>query len=206
MNSAIEGKSEHERKLLREVHELAERNLASRIQRNAIVMFFDFPAEVRTVCEQYLLYFAQFLKDLGVEAETALTHEAGQALFTVIPVDQSQALDNIRAALDVYLQLPSNPISDATNDSIAIQRLESNVLRLRADLKLAAAEQQAQAKTIEAQQLIMDVQKGLLTGKVMVNSIKNVTPKPENDEKEEFLGGTVSLIPIKGKGVEITST
>jgi len=56
---------------------------------------------------------------------------------------------------------------------------------------------------MEAQQLIIDVQKGLLSGEVLLDSMKNVTPTSSNPEKQEFLGGTVSLIPIKGKGVEI---
>ncbi len=189
--------------ILQGIHALTEKSLASKLHDASIVMFFDFPDEVKVPCEQYLLYFAQFLRDLGVKAETALTHEAGQVLFTVTPEDKDQALDKIRSALNLYLHLASNPVSDTTNESIAVQRLEANILRLRGDLKLAAAELQAHATTIEAQQLIIEVQKGLLSGEVMINSMKDVTPKLKDKEKEEFLGGTVALIPIKGKGVEI---
>lgn len=166
---------------------------------NSVVVSFDFPEQVRVPCEQYLLYFAQFLKDLGVEANTALTHEAGQVLFSVTPTDKQQALDKIRSALDVYLQLPSNPISDTTNENIAIQRLESNILRLRSELKLAAAEIQAKNATIQAHEITINVQKGLLSGEIIFDSLKDVTPKAE----EEKLGGIVAIKKYEGKGFEV---
>ena len=49
--------------------------------------YFEFPDAVRVPCEQYLLYFAQFLRDLGVEASSELRHEVGMVLFSVTPTD-----------------------------------------------------------------------------------------------------------------------
>jgi CheY-like chemotaxis protein len=129
---------------------------------DSVAVLFDFPEEVRVPCEQYLLYFGQFLRDLGVQATSNLSHEAGQVLFTVTPDDPRTALDKVRAALEVYLRLPTSPVSDPTHSEIAVQRLESSVLRLQSDLRLASAELQAKNTTIEAQQLIIQTQKGLL--------------------------------------------
>jgi len=143
------------------------------------------------------LYFGQFLQDLGVRAETALTHDAGEVLFTVTPTDQQEALGKIKDALDLYLELPSSPISDTINESIAVQRLESTVLRLRSDLKLAAAELQAKDATIKAQNLTI----GILNGDVLLNSVREITPRP--DDKEQVISGIVSLSTYKEKGVEI---
>lgn len=183
------------------IHEQVEASLKAGLSAQSVLMFFDFPEEVKVPCEQYLLYFAKFLKDLGVEAETALTNEAGRVLFTVTPVDESEALDSIRSALDVYLRLPSSPIGDATNESIAVQRLEANILRLRGDLKLAAAELQAKNTTIEAQRLIIDVKDAMLSGEILVGSVKDVTPQRE--DKEQLIDGLVAFSTYKNKGVEI---
>lgn len=183
------------------IHEQVEASLKADLSAHSVLMFFDFPDEVKVPCEQYLLYFAKFLKDLGVEAETALTNEAGQVLFTVTPNDETQALDSIRSALDVYLRLPSSPIADTTNESIAVQRLEANILRLRGDLRLAAAELQAKNTTIEAQRLIIDVTNAMISGEILVGSVKDVTPKSE--DKEELIDGLVALSTYKNKGVEI---
>lgn len=167
----------------------------------SVAVLFDFPEEVRVPCEQYLLYFGQFLRDLGVQSTSDLSHEAGQVLFTVTPTDSHTALDKVRAALNVYLRLPSSPVSDAGDDEIAVQRLESTVLRLQGDLRLASAELQAKNMTIQAQQLIIQTQKGLLNGEFVFDSIKDVTPSA--DDKEKLLGGIVALATYKEKGVEV---
>lgn len=167
----------------------------------SVAVLFDFPEDVRVPCEQYLLYFGQFLRDLGVQSTSDLSHEAGQVLFTVTPTDSHTALDKVRAALNVYLRLPSSPVSDAGDDEIAVQRLESTVLRLQGDLRLASAELQAKNMTIQAQQLIIQTQKGLLNGEIVFDSIKDVTPSA--DDKEKLLGGIVALATYKEKGVEV---
>jgi hypothetical protein len=187
--------------ILRTFHEEAERILSARIHSDSVVMTFDFPEEIKVPCEQYLLYFVQFLRDIGVEANSELQHEAGNVLFSVRPTDPQQALDKIRTALDVYLHMPSSPISDATSESIAVQRLESNILRLRSDLKLAAAEIQAKNATIQANELTISIQKGLLSGEIIIDSLKDVTPKPK--DKEEVLGGTLAIKKYEGKGFDV---
>ena len=136
-----------------------------------------------------------------MQATSDLSHEAGQVLFTVTPTDPRTALAKVRAALEVYLRLPTSPVSDTTHDEIAVQSLESNVLRLQSDLRLASAELQAKNMTIEAQQLIIQTRKGLLNGEIVSNSVKDVTPKA--GEKEEFLGGVVALTTYKEKGIEV---
>lgn len=171
--------------------------LKSSFNKESLAVSFSFPASISVACEQYLLYFGQFLQDLGVRAETALTHDAGEVLFTVTPTDQQEALGKIKDALDLYLELPSSPISDTINESIAVQRLESTVLRLRSDLKLAAAELQAKDATIKAQNLTI----GILNGDVLLNSVREITPRP--DDKEQVISGIVSLSTYKEKGVEI---
>jgi hypothetical protein len=186
-----------QRDIVQRIHDQAIAFLRERARKHSVSMYFDFPPSVTVACEQYLLYFAQFLKDLGVSVATSLTHEAGQVLFTVTPSDQTDALDNIKTALNLFLRLPSSPIEDDTSASIEIQRLESSVLRLRSDLKLAAAELQAKDATIKAQDLII----GVLNGEVMVNSLIDITPKPE--QKEYVVPGILSLATYKDKGVEV---
>ena len=183
--------------VIKHLHKLVEASLMEKLRSNSVVMQFDFPEEVRVPCEQYLLYFAQFLRDLGVQADTALTHEAGQVLFTVTPDDKQQALDNIRTALEVYLHLPSSPVSDTQQSEVAILRLNSELQSFHSKLSLARAEIQMKEATIQLQQVTI----ARLTGEVVIDSLKDVTPKP--NDKEELLGDMVSLVPIKGKGFEV---
>jgi hypothetical protein len=184
--------------LISELHRLVTSSLKSKLQDDSIVLYFDFPEEVKIPCEQYLLYFAQFLKDLGVKTNTALTHEAGQVLFTVTPEDKGQALDKIRTALDVYLHLPSSPVSNEQQSEIAILRLNSQLQQFQSQLSLARAENQMKDAAIQLQRITI----ARLTGEVVMDSLKEVTPNKDKD-KEGLIGDMVSLIPIKGKGFEI---
>jgi hypothetical protein len=191
-------------KIVREVHSEVLNQLLSRLNsRSVVASFKDFPKEVRTYCEQYLMYFIQFLQDLGVDATSELKHEAGQVLFTVTPSNEHEALDKIRTALNVYLHLPSSPLGNEVSTDIAVNRLESAVLRLQSDLRLAAAELQAKNATIEAQQLTINVQKSLLNGEIRTGAFKDVTPKQKDEDREEFFDGAAALTVLKKEGYEL---
>lgn len=86
---------------LERIHYSVERRLSERLGK-AILKPFEFPDDIRVACEQYLFYFAQFLRDLGLEDSSALRQDASTILFSVTPTDQHQALHKIRTALESY--------------------------------------------------------------------------------------------------------
>jgi hypothetical protein len=105
----------------------------------SVTTIFNFPEEIKTSCEQYLLYFAQFLKDLGVNATANLKEEtAGTVLFSVTPTNNAEALDKINEALAVYLNLPSSPV--VYNDDFAAMRLKQQVDNLQHAQRMAETE------------------------------------------------------------------
>lgn len=116
---------------------------------NSVEIKFDFPQEIRVSCEQYLLYFAHFLKDLGVNVTPSLKEEAGKVLFSVTPTDDREALDKIREALAVYLNLPSSPI--VYDESFAAMRLQQQIENLQHSQKMTAREMQLTEKLVIAQ-------------------------------------------------------
>ena len=139
--------------------------LDEEVRSDALIAYFNFSNEVAVACEQYLIYFVQFLKDLGVGAEADLRHEAGQLLFLVKPDSQTVALEQIREALSVYLQLPANPGIGQEMISVGdiqAQQLISNVQHLQGQLRLAYATIQQQNMTINQGQLMVMNQAGLI--------------------------------------------
>jgi hypothetical protein len=172
----------------------------SQKDKHSVEIVLDLPPDVRVACEQYLLYFVQFLKDLGVEAISELKHDAGQVLFSVTPADKDEALDKIRAALEVYLCLPSGKLAVASNDPVEIQRLSANVFHLQGQLMLAQATIQHKDAAIQLQQVT--IQQLLLAENVITQSVVDITPKKVED-KEEFLGGAFALTQYEDKGVVI---
>lgn len=102
---------------------------------------FKFLPEIKVTCEQYLLYFAKFLQDLGINATSDLKEEAGKVLFSVTPTYDVEALYKIREALAVYLNLPASPISDLEySENFALMRIQQQVRNLRHSLQMAKTE------------------------------------------------------------------
>jgi hypothetical protein len=170
------------------VHESVVEQLELRESEASVIFRFDsFPDQVRVPCEQYLLYFGQFLSDLGVQTTTNIRHEAGNLLFAVTPTDEETALDNIRIALGEYLKLARSPIDERSIMSVAEQRLAANVDHLRSQLRLANA-------TIETQQTTIDL--------FRLESARNVTPA-KREERITLFRGTVTLGKLDKYGVQV---
>jgi hypothetical protein len=124
---------------------------AALAQHKLVRVQFNFPSLVRNACEQYLLYFVQFLSDLGIEAQAELKEEAQKTLFTVVPTDQSQALTQIWKALEVYLHLPGSKefeTAAAHLDDIAVYQLKANLAHLHGQAQLMLAQLQLMRATI----------------------------------------------------------
>lgn len=188
---------------LRMLHERIENTLLAIASSNSVAVSFSFPEQVKVACEQYLIYFVEFLRDLGVEATSDLRDEAGRVLFTVTPKDPLEALDNIRVALEIYLRLPASPISDgeAGLNDVSTQKLLANIHHLTGQLALARALLETKNATIQAQQVA--ISQNVVSATVVVDSIVEITPVPQKDDKEEFLGGTLAITKYQGKGFEI---
>ncbi|WP_230163449.1 hypothetical protein, partial [Peribacillus simplex] len=173
--------------------------------KNTVLSIFNFPEQVRTPCEQYLLYFVQFLKELGIEATADIKHEAGDVLFSVNPISGHTALMQIRQALEIYLQMP-DILSNTNNMQIPIdpkvQQLMANIQHLNGQLMLSNAISQAREETIQHQQVTIRQQQVIIDATIIQHSLLSIS-QGENNEKEEILGGTVSLTKIQGKGFEV---
>jgi len=189
--------------LIRTLHELVENSLVPPVNSHSVAVTFDFPQDVKVPCEQYLLYFVEFLRDLGVDATSELKHQAGKALFTVTPTDSQEALGKIRTALEIYLTLPSSPIGNIPADSgTEVQKLAANVHYLRSQLALSQAVIEAKNATIQAHQLTIETQR-VPPGDLVRNSVIDITPAASESEKEDLLGGAVTITKYQGKGFEI---
>jgi hypothetical protein len=141
-------------KKMNELHQIIETELIVKNKKTILTKYFDFPKELKISCKQYLLYFAQFLKDLGINADSNLKEEAGKVLFSVIPTDDIEALDKIREALAVYLNLPSSPI--VYDDSFAAMRLQQQIENLQHSQRTAVRELQFNEKLLTAQSQIIN--------------------------------------------------
>jgi hypothetical protein len=168
---------------------------AARNNPRAVVSVFRFPIAVASACEQYLIHFVDFLRDIGVDATADLRHEAGQVLFTVTPTDRDQALELINEALTVYLNLPGAVVELGTafpDEQLVIDKLQMNLHHLNAQLTAARMVMRLQESTIAAQELTIDAQRQLFAG----------VQKPHTD-KETVIPGVLDVVTVEGRGLRI---
>lgn len=160
---------------------------------SSLLASFDFPKELKVSCEQYLLYFAQFLKDLGINATSNLKEEAGRVLFSVTPTDDIEALDKIREALAVYLNLPSSPI--VYDESFAAMRLQQQIENLQHSQRMAEREIHSADRELRLAQTVIEHQDKIIHQKDTVieqqnKVIEKITSKSimmdSLENKEEF--------------------
>jgi hypothetical protein len=182
-----------------EIHKITLDQLEQEQFKNSLLTSFSFPDELKVPCEQYLLYFAQFLRDLGINATPNLKEEAGKVLFSVTPNDDIEALDRIREALAVYLNLPSSPV--LYNDSFQSMQLKQQVENLQHSqrmkememrsaqyvLRLAQQNIENQDKIITSQNSFIDNQNKIIeeisSKSIMIDSLEN------KEELEKFCEG-----------------
>jgi hypothetical protein len=188
--------------IVKDLYDSTIASLSAKVREHAVVMFFDFPEPVKIPCQQYLLYFVQFLKDVGVDATAELEEQAGRVLFAVTPKDENVALEKVRQALDIYLRLPTSPSTDLVPQGagVEVQRIIAQVHHLKGQLVLAAATLQQKDMLIQQQQTFIDQQ--LLTGQVLISSVRTSEPATDPDS-EPLINGIVTVKPYESHGVEI---
>lgn len=186
--------------LVRETFRLARQDFDS----STLVQYFDFPEETRAACEQYLSYFSQFLRDLGIDSHIEIKEEAKKVLFSCRPSDGASALEAVRDALAVYLQLPA--IADAErptvgSNEIAVIQLESNIQHLKSQLGLAQVAIRLQEATIGAQAHTIGAQ--ALTLQTLEAAGHQVPRKlPATDaESEPLIGSAISVNKVTKFGI-----
>ena len=175
--------------IFREVGDDTLSTLSKQGDLSTFIQRFEFPEAVKTSCEQYLLYFTDFLKDVGIEASASLTEEAGSVLFSVTPADRDEALENIRTALALYLQLPNGSSANSSQlmeANIAAQRLSAQVQFLKSQIILANATTQQQSFLIDQQNQFIQSQQ--FSTQVLLDSAQD-----ETNDKEALVRDVVSV-------------
>ena len=185
---------------LQQVHEAALQSLADNARSDLITTLFEFPEELKTSCKQYLMYFGQFLADLGINANTSIKEDANRVLFTVIPDDGAAALEKIKEALEIFLNAPDsmdmNGMMSGNQNDIAVMQWQANMFHLKSQLALAHALIQTKEATIQALNLSnYQLQELVSKSNKQINAGKN--------EEEEIMGGIASIKKYEGKGFSI---
>ncbi len=172
------------------------KELLTAIDSEAVLTYFQFPDEIKTACKQYLLYFTQFIADMGIVVDSEIKEELNHTLFKIVPKNKEESLDRIRETLHIYLNAPNDKnfqVQAANQNDIAVRQWEANIYHLKSQLSLATSIIQAKESTIEMLQLSNYQYKQLL---------ESHSAKKESDN-EEIIEGIVTVGKYEGKGFSI---
>jgi hypothetical protein len=191
--------------IIQEMCKEAEAILTASVHKGSIVALFNFAPEVKTACEQYLIYFVQFLEDLGIQAIADLQEQTRGMLFTVTPQSGPEALERIQEALAVYLQIPGSPDLEAEvarHNDIAVLQLAANVRHLQSQLMLTQAMLEAKNATIrglEAENLYYQLLSANPQNQGQLPGARSDDPQRD----ESILGGAVTITKANWKGNQV---
>lgn len=162
--------------------------------------YFNFPPAYKTSCKQYLMYFAQFLLDLGISVNTEVKDTPEGTFFSVIPQDKNEAIKNIKELLAVYMDAPNNLKDNELvihQSDIAITQLQANILHLKS--QLAFANTQIEMKQAIIQLKDATIQSLNLNNYQLSEKIQHQTQKDE----ESIIPGFLSVKEVEKYGVKI---
>jgi hypothetical protein len=164
--------------------------------------YFIFPEEFKISCKQYLIYFSQFLLDLGISVNTEIKDTAAGTFFSVIPKDKNEAIENIKALLSEYMDAPSiieedNLILTNIPDNFALSQFQANLFHLRSQLAFANTQIELKQAIIEAKDATINSLK--LTTYQFSEIIESQKPKDE----ESIIKGVVSVTKFEKAGFKI---
>lgn len=168
----------------------AHQRSSEKVNGNKLVVEFEFHPDIRTPCEQYLLYFKQFMMDLGAEVNNEIEEKNGKTIFSVEPQNAEHALQEIRDALTAYLDLPNNSQAfqqQIAQKDISIAQLEFQVNSLNNQLMLVQSTLLANKRAMDAQQMALEALQS-----------KDLIEYSDTEEKEEDVESIVGdLISVK---------
>ena len=84
----------------------AENIMHDSVKSEVFTKLFDFPPEYRNICSQYLVWFGEFLKNLGIEANVSTKNSGTQTALIVTPDNCPELLENIEKLFYQYIELP----------------------------------------------------------------------------------------------------
>ncbi len=170
-------------------------------QRDGLTSFFNFPPKIKAACRQYLVYFSQFLEDMGVENEIELESDnQNRTIFKVFPKDKNTSLRAIADALICYLKFAESQTTDfpkTTEYDPVILQLQANVSHLQSQLIMAQSIIQMKESALQAKDAAIEILQ------LSNFQFRQIIEKDGQRETEDIIPGVLSVGKIEKGGVTI---
>ncbi|WP_064435426.1 hypothetical protein [Pseudoalteromonas neustonica] len=162
---------------------------------DVFIKIFEFPAEYKNICSQYLIWFGEFLQNLGIDANVSTNQRKNQTQLIVSPNECPELLTEIEKLFYQYLSLPYAellpPESNLTPQELhAYQAVKMQVQHLQTQVQLKDyVIASYQATNTSLMNKISEKDSELL----LINSLKD-------ENKFEVFGGILAINKVQKIG------
>jgi len=157
---------------------------------DTILKIFNFPKGYESICVQYLVWFSDFLAELGIKAQITSEQNGSETKFIVAPENASETLSKVEELFYTYLSLPYAEFLPANNsgsqEQALLYNLQAQVSHFQTQVQLKDSIIELKNETINSMQVRRDEMSQKL---VLLESIK--------EESIELFGGALSIGTIK---------
>ncbi|MFL9812243.1 hypothetical protein D7241_03170 [Stutzerimonas sp. VN223-3] len=185
-----------------ELQNKASDNIQTLDSTDKIIARFNFSTGVETSCTRYLVYFIEFLRDLGIDSNSTVTRRGHETLFSIEPTDKDTSLRTIKEALVIYLSLPELEPPLASNHQepiiqLKLEKLISEVTNIKSENRVQAALLSLQTEKIT------NLSQELAKIKTPRNSLVSVSSDNKTQSSDMFFGGFIKLGRFQYLGIEL---
>lgn len=182
-------------------------------ENNGVTAIFQFPHHLKTSCEQYLTYFAEFLRDMGVHTNVSLEGRGYDTFFKTVPKDSKQALKKIQEALIIYLSIPvaaEHELRVLENDNLkykmAFERLKLQYGFFKKQLHLNETELELRNALVTSKDEVIrakddhikDLKHDLKMVLIYSLKVMEIQGKPQSRKKlDDFIQGNINIPWVK---------
>lgn len=162
---------------------------------DVFIKIFEFPAEYKNICSQYLIWFGEFLQNLGIDANVSTNQNKNQTQLIVSPNECPELLTEIEKLFYQYLSLPYAellpPESNLTPQELhAYQAVKMQLQHLQTQVQMKdSVIASYQATNTNLMNKISEKDSELM----LINSLKE-------DNKFEVFGGILKINKVQSFG------
>jgi hypothetical protein len=176
------------------------KELDNKFQLDIYSTIFSFPQEFKMACTQYLVYFAQFLADLGIEVQTEIKDISQGTFFSIIPQNKAEAMGNVKALLSEFMNAPGRVEFDTEISSyqdISAIQWHDNVLHLKSQIGLAKTQ-------LQMKDAVIQIKDATINSLNLINYqlSEKITPTSKKGE-EQIIDGILSVSTVEKFGVKL---
>ncbi len=158
--------------------------------KDALVKLFNFPKEYEAICVQYLVWFGEFLAELGIKAQVISEQNGASTKFIVAPEDAEETLAQVEKLFYTYLSLPYAEFLPASNSDSSNKAL---VLSLKAQVDHFKTQIEFKEAVIETKNATICT----LNTRYEQASKELLLLKAVKDDRLELFDGAFSLGPVE---------